>query len=395
MRSLLSFLLIFSVSPVHANVDVPLYRLVLDETILQQPSDIGPAFTTLTEYFILKNFTIGNPPQSFNLTISDAIFGATVLDDNYLSSTCEIRKAERKRFASSRSTTYRHVFDFTAAYLSDFAGIDQNNTCWDYDDVATGAYGSDDVTIGASFSAMDIPFFLLKTFDGAFDPSWSGDGIFGLNFPQLYNFNSSYFSAATMLAQAVGGAAYVTVHLKSQDDPSQVVEQAGTVTFGGKNTKDCSDYQYVSLTSDGDNFIGLYGFQVGNYINPSGQTGVLWGFNQQQLTLLSADFNATVKEIGATQLASGVYGVECSRVPTLPPITFTVVGENGFLFNYVIQAKDYIRNVLPRTDSYCVLQLQPDEDTIFIGSTALRSHCWLFDYEQNKLAFADAFPLPQ
>ncbi|KAH7705125.1 hypothetical protein AAVH_27675 [Aphelenchoides avenae] len=59
--------------------------------------------------------------------------------------------------------------------------------------------------------------------------------------------------------------------------------------------------------------------------------------------------------------------------------------------DFVVESQDYVRNVFPRTDGKCMLQLVVSAlDVEYgwwrLGTSATKNYCWNFNYETNKMS---------
>jgi saccharopepsin len=107
------------------------------------------------------------------------------------------------------------------------------------------------------------------------------------------------------------------------------------------------------------------------------------------LIALPTDISEIInKEIGATKGWQGSYSVDCSKIPSMPDLTFTIDNKD-----YTLTAKDYI---LQTSESSCLsaftgLDIPPPMGPIWIvGDVFLRKYYTIYDLGKNAVGFAKA-----
>lgn len=95
------------------------------------------------------------------------------------------------------------------------------------------------------------------------------------------------------------------------------------------------------------------------------------------------------KEIGAKKGFNGQYTIDCKKVSSLPPLTFTLTGHN-----FTIGAEDYILEV----QGSCVSAFQgidipePAGPLAILGDAFLRKWYSIYDLENNSVGLAKSKP---
>ena len=94
------------------------------------------------------------------------------------------------------------------------------------------------------------------------------------------------------------------------------------------------------------------------------------------------------KEIGATKSWNGQYTIECEKIKSLPPLTFSIAGAGDF----TIGPEDYILNVQGSClSSFTGLDIPAPMGPIWIvGDVFLRKYYTIYDLGKNAVGFAKA-----
>jgi cathepsin D len=175
------------------------------------------------------------------------------------------------------------------------------------------------------------------------------------------------------------------------------LSRAGTTTTGGEMTLCGTDSNHYSGTIAWEKITRDAYWQIaadlvtinGNTIDTNFAAIVDTG------TSLLAGPVDKVKQIqqaiGATSLGNGEYMVECANIPTLPPVTFTLGGQN-----FTLQGSDYVLKVTQLGQTICLsgfmgIDIPPPAGPLWIlGDVFIGKFYTVFDVENNQLGFAQS-----
>ncbi|KAM8818786.1 renin [Rhynchonycteris naso] len=219
-----------------------------------------------------------------------------------------------------------------------------------------------------------MPFMLAKF-----------DGVLGMGFP----------------AQAVGGVTPVFDHILSQrvlkEDVFSVYYSRNSHLLGGEIVLGGSDpqyyqgnFHYVSISKTGSWQIKMKGVSVrsATLLCEEGCTAVV-DTGASYISGPTSSLRLLMETLGAKELSTDEYVVNCNQVPTLPDISFYLGGRV-----YTLTSADYVLQDPYSTDDLCTLALHgldippPTGPVWVLGASFIRKFYTEFDRRNNRIGFA-------
>ncbi|KAH7693366.1 Renin-1 precursor [Aphelenchoides avenae] len=194
-------------------------------------------------------------------------------------------------------------------------------------------------------------------------------------------------STVHSLAKAAGGGQVtIFINREARDDA------AGTLTLGGKDGVNCgSKWHRFKVPGDHDYadvwHLHAQSVGIGKGLTYGGITIVLDHFNR--ISLPGQIFGDVMRTLNATKNSSGTFSIACADVQRLPDIVLSLTSSEQDPYDYHIPATDYTAKDTKRTGR-CALLLTPDDYLSWtIGIPALKSHCWMLDFDNNSIGVAN------
>ncbi|KAH7693311.1 hypothetical protein AAVH_39656, partial [Aphelenchoides avenae] len=151
-------------------VQVPIQRAIVSPVKLSEGGSV-------VEYHVVQ-VSIGQPAQTFNLTLDLDMYYAYVFDSKLQEATCKGVVARPRRFFNrSQSQTYKQL-----AY--DFPFLVESDAYFDYCDLTEnlflpdGALGRDVVQLGSAVTDANIA--VIEQTNSSLQSFWPSDGLLGL-----------------------------------------------------------------------------------------------------------------------------------------------------------------------------------------------------------------------
>ncbi|XP_066222169.1 renin isoform X1 [Saccopteryx leptura] len=318
-----------------------------------------------TQYY--GEIGIGTPPQTFKVIFDTGSANLWVPSTKCspLYSACEIHSL----YDSSESSSYmENGTEFTIHY-----GSGKVKGFLSQDMVTVGG-----ITVTQTFGEVTelplMPFMLAKF-----------DGVLGMGFP----------------AQAVGGVTPVFDHILSQrvlkEDVFSVYYSRNSHLLGGEIVLGGSDpqyyqgnFHYVSISKTGSWQIKMKGVSVRSAILlcEEGCTAVV-DTGASYISGPTSSLRLLMETLGAKELSTDEYVVNCNQVPTLPDISFYLGGRV-----YTLTSADYVLQDPYSTDDLCTLALHgldvppPTGPVWVLGASFIRKFYTEFDRRNNRIGFA-------
>ncbi|XP_045312303.1 renin isoform X2 [Leopardus geoffroyi] len=334
------------------------------------------SFSNSTSPVVLTNYLdtqyygeigIGTPPQTFKVIFDTGSANLWVPSTKCspLYTACEIHSL----YDSSESSSYmENGTAFTIHY-----GSGKVKGFLSQDEVTVGG-----ITVTQTFGEVTelplIPFMLAKF-----------DGILGMGFP----------------AQAVGGVTPVFDHILSQgvlkEDVFSVYYSRNSHLLGGEVVLGGSDpqyyqgnFHYVSISKTGSWQIKMKGVSVrsATVVCEEGCMVVV-DTGASYISGPTSSLRLLMETLGAKELSTNEYVVNCKQVPTLPDISFHLGGRA-----YTLTSADYVLKDPYGNDGLCTLALHgldvppPTGPVWVLGASFIRKFYTEFDRHNNRIGFA-------
>ncbi|XP_038304050.1 renin isoform X1 [Canis lupus familiaris] len=321
-----------------------------------------------TQYY--GEIGIGTPPQTFKVVFDTGSANLWVPSTRCspLYTACEIHCL----YDSSESSSYmENGTTFTIRY-----GSGKVKGFLSQDMVTVGG-----ITVTQMFGEVTelplIPFMLAKF-----------DGVLGMGFP----------------AQAVGGVTPVFDHILSQGVLKEEVFSVyysrnsknshllgGEVVLGGSDPQYYQgNFHYVSISKTGSWQIKMKGVSVrsATLVCEEGCMVVV-DTGASYISGPTSSLRLLMDTLGAQELSTNEYVVNCNQVPTLPDISFHLGGRA-----YTLTSKDYVLQDPYGNEDLCTLALHgldvppPTGPVWVLGASFIRKFYTEFDRHNNRIGFA-------
>ena len=307
--------------------------------------------------------SIGTPAQVFQVIYDTGSSNLWVP-----SGTCAF--CLKKKYYSAQSSTYTangtaFEIQYGSGALSGFLSND---------DVSIGGITVNQQTFAEATSFPSIQME-LGAFDGICGMAYQSISVDGVT-PPFVN-----MVLDNLVDQPVFGVAL-------SDDPSK----AGEMLLGGIDTSKFSgSLSYYPLISESYWEIALNGITLGGTSVSQARKGVV-DTGTSIFAGPSADVAAIAAKVGATPVPinPSEYTIDCSKVPSLPTLTFTL-GDGS---QYSFSGADYVDEITQDGVSICLFGMTgidipaPRGPLWILGDLWIKRYYTVFDYGQNRVGFA-------
>ncbi|XP_056416645.1 gastricsin-like isoform X1 [Hyla sarda] len=306
--------------------------------------------------------SIGTPPQNFLVLFDTGSSNLWVPSASCQSAAC----GNHNVFNPSQSSTYTsNGQQFTMSYGSgSVSGI------FGYDTVTVQGLSITNQEFGLTYSESGSSFYYSKF-----------DGIFGMAYPAM-SAGGATTAMQGMLQQNLLNNPIFSVYMGSQQ---------GEVIFGGvDNSLYSGQILWAPVTQEVYWQIGIQEFAINGQATGWCSQGcqAIVDTGTSPLTVPQQYMGSLLQYLGAQQGQNGQFLVNCNNVQNLPPISFTING-NQFPIppsQYIIQNNGYCTVGVEET----YLPSQNGQPLWILGDVFLRQYYSVYDMSNNRVGFAQA-----
>ncbi|KAG8589107.1 hypothetical protein GDO81_006261 [Engystomops pustulosus] len=330
---------------------------------LNQKYDFAVAYEPMyMDTYYYGQISIGTPPQNFLVLFDTGSSNLWVPSASCQSAAC----GNHNVFNPSQSSTYTsNGQQFTMSY-----GSGSVSGVFGYDTVSVQGLTITNQEFGLTYTESGSSFYYSKF-----------DGIFGMAYPAM-SAGGATTAMQGMLQQNLLNYPIFSVYMGSQ---------SGEVIFGGvDNSLYSGQILWAPVTQEVYWQIGIDEFSINGQATGWCSQGcqAIVDTGTSPLTVPQQYMGSLLQYLGAQQGQNGEFLVNCNNVQSLPPISFTING-NQFPIppsQYIIQNNGYCTVGVEET----YLPSQNGQPLWILGDVFLRQYYSVYDMSNNRVGFAQA-----